>query len=140
MKGEAHVGSLEERRQHARIIVQWRITYCNEELFGQGTLLDVSSQGCHVAGTMPVAEGMLLKVRIFPLHREDELSVTEARVLWANGHVFGLRLRNISGDDQRWLGSFLENAERRHKFRQTFQPANQKNMAAMPLALPIKDC
>ena len=112
------MGSFNERRQHARIGVQWKLTYCNDELFGQGTLLNISSVGCHVAGTMPVVEGMLLNVRISPLHRDEDLYVSEAKVLWVRAQEFGLEIRHVLASDQRWLQGFLENAERRHSFRQ----------------------
>ena len=60
------MGSFKERRQLARFPVQWPMLYANEELIGQGTLVNVSHGGCQVAGTMPVAVGMLLKVWVSP--------------------------------------------------------------------------
>lgn len=39
--------------------------------------------GVQLAGTMPVAVGMVLKARIGPAQREEALYVHEARVLWA---------------------------------------------------------
>jgi hypothetical protein len=63
-------------RHHARFVVWWPVTYWNENvLFGQGTMLDISHVACRLAGTMPVAVGMVLKVRIALPHREDPLYV-----------------------------------------------------------------
>jgi hypothetical protein len=84
---------LKARGTHAPLIVQWPLLYANTELVGQGTLLHVSHWGCQIAGTMPVAAGMVLKVWISPAHREEALYVKEARVLRAQANVFELELR-----------------------------------------------
>jgi PilZ domain-containing protein len=132
------MGSFKERRQLDRFPVQWPMLYANEELIGQGTLMNLSHGGCQVAGTMPVAVGMLLKVWVSPGHREEALFVKEARVLWAREHEFGLELRHVQRSDHQWLMGFLENAERRHSF-QAFQSSSQEDLPAIPLALPLKD-
>ena len=62
----------------------------------------------------------------------------EARVLWAREHEFGLELRHLQVSDHQWLLGFLENAERRHSF-QVLQSSSQGDLAAMPLALRLKD-
>ena len=127
-------------RHHARFAVWWPVTYWNEDLlFGQGTVLDISHVACRLAGTMPVAVGMVLKVRIAPPQREDPLYVQEGRVLWAKGCIFGLELRGLSAIDHRWLVGFLQNAERRNSYRQVSQVPTMEELAAMPLALPLRD-
>jgi len=130
----------ERIRHHARFAVWWPVTYWNENvLFGQGTMLDISHVACRLAGTMPVAVGMVLKVRIALPHREDPLFVHDARVLWAEGCKFGLELRGLSPTDHRWLMGFLQNAERRNSFRQVNQSPTMEDLAAIPLALPLKE-
>ena len=103
----------EERRCHPRLPVKWLVLYGNKEVFGQGTVLNVSQAGCHVAAMMPVAVGMRLKLWIFTPHREDPLYVGEARVRWAKVSRFGLELHRLLVTDHRWLLSFLETAQRR---------------------------
>jgi hypothetical protein len=126
-------------RHHARFAVRWPVTYWNEGLFGQGTVLDVSHVGCQMAGTMPVAVGIVLKLWIRPPYREDKLCVEEARVLWAKDYEFGLELRRLPARDHRWLMGFLETAERRNSFRRFLQSPTKEDLAAMPLALPVKE-
>jgi hypothetical protein len=104
--------SLEKARgSHSPLIVQWPLLYANTELVGQGTVVNVSRRGCQIAGTMPVAAGMVLKVWISPAHRDEALYVKEARVLWAEANEFQLELRQVDVQDHQWLMSFLENAE-----------------------------
>ena len=105
-------------RHHARLAVSWPVTYWNQDvLYGQGTILDISHVACRVAGIMPVAVGMVLKVRIAPPQREYPLYVHEARVLWTQGCNYGIELRGLSSTDHRWLTKFLQNAERRNSLR-----------------------
>jgi hypothetical protein len=83
------MASLNEGRQPSSLEVQWPLLYANKDLIGQGTLIKLSRGVCQVAGTMPVATGMLLRVWISPATREEALYVTEARVLLACEHEFG---------------------------------------------------
>lgn len=133
------MGSSKGLRQHARFVVQWPMIYANDELIGHGTLLNVSHVGCQGVGTMPVTAGMRLKMWISPAHRENPLYVKEARVLWARAQEFGLELRDIDPPDHQWLTSFLEHAERRTSFHRILQPPSTEDLAALPLALPLKD-
>ena len=126
-------------RCHPRFRVRWPATYWNEGLFGQGTVLHVSHLGCQLAGTMPAAVGMLLKLWISSPHREEPLCVEEARVLWVKEYEFGVELRRLPSSDHRWLMGFLESAERRNSFRGLRQSPSKEDLDAMPLALPVKE-
>jgi PilZ domain-containing protein len=116
----------EELRSHPRFPVVWRVLYGNQEVFGQGTVLNVSHGGCQVAAMMPVAVGMRLKLWIFTSHRKDPLYVGEARVCWAEVHRFGLELGRLHCLDHRWLMSFLENARRNNVQRRPTQRTWQR--------------
>jgi hypothetical protein len=82
---------------------------------------------------------MLLTLSISPAHKEDRLAVEEARVLWVKGTQFGLEFRRLSPTDHRWLMRFLENAERRNSYRIVDQTSTIDDLAAKPLALPLRD-
>lgn len=94
-------------------IAQWPVTYWNDELFGQGTVLEISPVGCRMAGTMIVTEGVRLKLWIAPPDKQDQLCVEEARVLGVKDYEFEVAFRRLAAIDQRELRVFLENAERR---------------------------
>ena len=93
---------------HAAVTIQWPLLYANNELVGIGTLLEVSSLECRVAGTMPVATGMHLRVWISPTNRNDALYVKEARVVWTRQNEFGLEMVDVDADDRQWLTRFFE--------------------------------
>ena len=126
-------------RCHARFSVKWPATYWNEGLFGQGTIMDISQIGCQMAGTMPVAAGMLLKLWVALPYGEHTLCIEQARVLWSKGYEFGLELRYMLPDDRQWLIRYLELAERRNSFRKHAEAPSKEDLAAMPLALPLPD-
>jgi len=76
-KGPDPMDSRKERRQPSAVVA-WPLLYANKKFIGQGTMLKVSAdRGCHVAGTMPVAAGMVLRVWISPAHRDEALYVKE---------------------------------------------------------------
>ena len=126
-------------RSHARFAVTWPIVYSNDELTSHGTVLDLSLIGCQVMGTVAVSVGMLLQLSISPPHKEENLCVELARVLWVKGDQFGLEFRRLPAMDQRWLLRFLENAERRNSYRTADQCSAVEDLAAKPLTLPLKD-
>ena len=94
-------------------VARWPVTYWNDELFGQGTVLEISHAGCRMAGTMIVTEGVPLKLWIAPPDKQDQLCVEEARVLRVKDYEFEVAFRRLAAIDQRELLAFLENAERR---------------------------
>ena len=108
---------VKERRAGHRVAARWPVTYWNAELFGQGTVLNVSHLGCRVAGTMTVADGMRVKLWISPPHKEDEVCVEDAEVIWANDHEFGVRFDRLSAVYRRGLAIVLQSAERRQSFQ-----------------------
>jgi hypothetical protein len=126
-------------RKHARFAVKWPVTYLNEGLSGEGTVLDISQVGCQVEGTLAVTVGMLLKLLILPPHKEEKLCVEEGRVLWVKEGAFALELQRLPPTDHRWLLRFLENAERRNSYRTLDKPSIIEDLAAKPLTLPLNE-
>ena len=116
--------TIKGQRTHSRFIAGWPVTYWNDELFGQGTVLNVSHVGCRMAGTMPVEKGMPLKLWISPPTKEDVLCIEEARVLWVKDHEFGVEFRSMAMIDQRELAAFLDSAERRQSFQPNHEPSH----------------
>ncbi len=121
--------TIDEGRCRSEYDARWAVTYWNDELFGQGTILNISHQGCRIAGTMTVVEGMRLKLWISPPTKEDELCVEEARVLWVNDYEFGLAFQRVAAIDRRELAVFLQNIERRQSFQPVHSPSCHDDMA-----------
>ena len=109
--------TITEQRSHWQVMAQWPVTYWNDELFGQGTVLNLSHRGCRVVGTMSVVDGMRIKLWISPPNQEDRLCVEEARVLWAKDYEFELAFQQLAAIDQRELAIVLQSAERGRSFQ-----------------------
>ena len=105
------MGTIKRHRDHPRLDVRWPVLYGDDELLGQGTLLDVSGVGARVVGTMPVAAGKRLKLWVFPPQEGDELYVEETRVLWVNGQEFAIDLCHLLSQDHQGLKDSSERAE-----------------------------
>jgi hypothetical protein len=127
--------TIEEKRFYPWLDARWAVTYWNDELYGQGTVLRVCEQGCRIAGTMIVAEGMRLKLLMSPPNTVDELCVEEARVLWVKDYEFGLAFQRVTATDRQELAVYLQNAERRRSFQPLGQLSSTEDMATMALAV-----
>jgi hypothetical protein len=57
-----------------------------------GTLVDMSEMGCHIAGCMPVEVGMRLRLCIWASDGSIEIVVAHGSVRWAKGLEFGVQL------------------------------------------------
>jgi PilZ domain len=123
--------TIKGKRSHSGFLAGWPVTYWNDEVFGQGTVLNLSNAGCRMAGTMTVEEGARLTLWISPPTKEDVLCIDEARVMWVHGHQFGVEFRSMAVIDQRELAAFLHDVERRQK---SLQPSCSGDGPVSPVA------
>lgn len=75
------------RRQHARSLSRralvWHVFYGSEELIAQGSVLDMSANGCRVTGCMPVEAGTRLRLCIWPSEKNPtHIIVVQGTVRW----------------------------------------------------------
>jgi hypothetical protein len=80
------------RREARPAFLLWQVFYGNEELAGEGTVLDMHTTGCRIAGTMPVKAGMRLRLSLRPRQYPKEIFETEGTVKWTKRLQFGLVL------------------------------------------------
>lgn len=98
------------------VCVRWPILYA---LYGKGnslskgTIFAVTASECHVIGMLSVEVGMRLRLWGGPREKPEPFQITEATVVWAKGHEFGLALHTMGVVDQRWIRRFLAEALRR---------------------------
>jgi hypothetical protein len=97
-------------RHHSRFPVSWPVVYGNDALLAEGTILDLTSRGWRVAGSMLVTPGMQLALQISIPERSAPLCVHRATVLWVLGHEFAIEAHEMAPIDQAWVTEFL-----RHK-------------------------
>jgi hypothetical protein len=57
---------------------------------GEGLLIDLSLNGGHIKGTMPIPEGMVLELKIAIAGDGEPLLIEQAVVQWVKGLEFGV--------------------------------------------------
>lgn len=97
-------------RRYSRFPVSWPVVYGNDALLAEGTVLDLTSRGWRVAGSMPVTPGMQLTLQVSIPERSVPLCVHRATVLWVLDHEFAIEAHEMAPIDQAWVTEFL-----RHK-------------------------
>ncbi len=97
-------------RRYSRFPVSWPVAYGNDALLAEGTVLDLTSRGWRVAGSMPVTPGMQLTLQVSIPERSAPLCVHRATVLWVLDHEFAIEAHEMAPIDQAWVTEFL-----RHK-------------------------
>jgi hypothetical protein len=78
-----------------------------EVLVGDGTVTNLSRRGLGIRGNRAVQTGTELTLFLYLPDGQDPLFVTEARVVWASGHRFGVRIVGMNLREQNRLRYFL---------------------------------
>ena len=97
-------------RRHSRFPVSWPVLYGDGAFVAEGTVLDPTTRGWRVTGSMPVIAGMQLTLKVSVPGRATPLCIHRAIVLWVKDHEFAIEANEIAPDDQAWVAEFL-----RHK-------------------------
>lgn len=95
-------------RRHSRFPVSWPVVYGNDALLAEGTVLDLTSRGWRIAGSMPVTAGMQLTLQVSLPERSAPLYVHRATVLWVHDHEFAIEAHEMTSIDQTWVTEFLQ--------------------------------
>jgi len=94
-------------RRYSRFPVKWPVLYGNDELHAEGTVLDLTSLGWRLAGSMPVVPGMQLMLQVSIPERSTPLRIQRATVLWVNEHEFAIEAHDMDSIDHAWVAEFL---------------------------------
>ena len=94
-------------RRSKRVPMSCPLFYAGIGVQGQGMLSNLSGQGCHVQGTVPVKKGMALTVGMMHPEQSHPVIIDRARVVWSKGRRFGLHLEVIYPSEREHLGRLL---------------------------------
>lgn len=94
-------------RRYSRFPVRWPMLYGSDDLVAEGTVLDVTSLGWRLAGSMPVAPGMQLTLQVSIPERSTSLRIHRATVLWVKDHEFAIEAHEMPPIDRTWVAEFL---------------------------------
>ncbi|MBX3302140.1 MAG: hypothetical protein KF693_07985 [Nitrospira sp.] len=94
-------------RRYSRFPVRWPMLYGSDELVAEGTVLDLTSLGWRLAGSMPVVPGMQLTLQVSIPERSTPLRIQRATVLWVKDHEFAIEAHEMAPIDHTWVDEFL---------------------------------
>ncbi|UVT16056.1 MAG: PilZ domain-containing protein [Nitrospira sp.] len=94
-------------RRHSRFPVSWSVLYGSDEFLAEGTVLDLTSRGWRIAGSMPVTPGMQLTLQVSVPEKSTPLRVQRATVLWVTDHDFAIEAHEMPPNDHAWVAEFL---------------------------------
>lgn len=94
-------------RRYSRFPVRWPMLYGSNELVAEGTVLDLTSLGWRLAGSMPVVPGMQLILQVSIPERSTPLRIQRATVLWVKDHEFAIEAHELAPIDHAWVAEFL---------------------------------
>ena len=89
--------SIEEgSRRGRRLALSCRVFFRSDEnVEGEGRLLDLSTSGCRMASDQPLKVGMVLKLSLFLPDHAWTMMIDQALVRWVDGDRSGLEFTSI---------------------------------------------
>jgi hypothetical protein len=93
-----------EQRYHPRVSVDWPTVFFTPQVFGHGTVVDVSALAWRIRGSVPLVAGMHLAVRVWPQvpvgpQLSGYFEIEEGTVLWARNKEFALEIYQVRAQD-----------------------------------------
>ena len=95
-------------RYKKRVPLNAWVIFSNNELFGQGRLLDLTAPGCQIESRQRVFRGEYLQVRILLPGRTSLFTVKLAAVRWIKGSRFGVEFIRMDKSEQQTLNAFMD--------------------------------
>ncbi|HEX7766971.1 MAG TPA: PilZ domain-containing protein [Nitrospira sp.] len=68
----------------------------DDEFEGEASLLDISASGCRASSSIPLENGMMLRLSIFLPDHQWPLRINQAIVRWIENKEFGLEFIDIT--------------------------------------------
>jgi hypothetical protein len=85
-----------------------RLFFFGEDEFeGEGTLLDISTNGCRATSFTRLKVGLFLKLSLFLQDQQWPLRIDQAVVRWVDGQCFGLEFIGIRPGQRERLRAIL---------------------------------
>ncbi len=104
----AFVDRRAETRCELRSPRHHRIFFTTDLVEGEGTILNICKDGCKVECETPVEVDATLEAWLFLPDFEWPVRIERAKVVWAEGNVFGLQFTDLRPAQRERLRKFLQ--------------------------------
>lgn len=95
------------QRSRDRLGIAFPVMFAGAPFIGEGTVLNLSSDGCLLEGERAVMEGSYLTVRLLLPDNAPALVIDLAAVRWVRTHYFGLEFLRLPALERHRLEQFL---------------------------------
>jgi PilZ domain len=99
------------RRKHPRFRVELPCSFMADEATGEGTVLDLSMEGCCMRSSTPLLKGTYVDLFISLPGQIPPLPIELAVIRWSKGPVFGLEFIRIADKHLARLRDYTQGLE-----------------------------
>ena len=96
-----------EGRKHTRFAVQLPVSFSGDQLSDEGTILNLSAEGCAIMSDTVVGAAVYLQLTMQLREREEPVSVDLAAVRWVSATRFGVEFIKIRSEEGERLKKFV---------------------------------
>ena len=100
-----------EGRKHIRFAVQLPVSFSGDQLSDEGTILNVSAEGCAITAAAVVGAGAYLQLTMRLREREEPIQIDLAAVRWVSGLRLGVEFIKIRPEERERLKKFVKALE-----------------------------
>ena len=97
-----------QERKHVRFAVQRPVSFRGDLLSGEGTILNISRQGCAILSDTALETEAYLQLHLQLLEQEQPVHVDLAAVRWCTARKFGVEFIKMPHDVGERLKQFVE--------------------------------
>ena len=98
-------------RKHTRFAVQIPVSFKGDQLSGEGTILNVSGEGCAITAETIADVAAYLQVMMQLRAGEEPIQVDLAAVRWSSATRFGVEFIKIRPEEEGRLKNFVKALE-----------------------------
>jgi hypothetical protein len=96
-----------EGRKHTRFAVQLPVSFSGDQLSDEGTILNLSAEGCAITSDTVVGAAVYLQLTMQLREREEPVQVDLAAVRWVSATRFGVEFIKIRPEEGERLKQFV---------------------------------
>ena len=100
-----------EGRKHTRFAVQLPVSFSGDQLSDEGTILNLSAEGCAITSDTVVGAAVYLQLTMQLREREEPVQVDLAAVRWSSATRFGVEFIKIRPEEGERLKKFVKTLE-----------------------------
>jgi hypothetical protein len=100
-----------EGRKHTRFAVQLPASFSGDSFSAEGTILNVSAEGCAITSETVPGVGVYLQLTMQLRERDEPIQIDLAAVRWVSALRFGVEFIKIRSEERERLKKFVKALE-----------------------------